>query len=271
MKKLAYLILIMGLAPAAIAAGPTPEASPKPAGGIRTDFGDVLIENVGIGKTYNLRDIAGRPMKVTNIGAGTINLVMDVMVPTQSFITERRRELGYEPIPSPDWVTLTQTQFIVPAGESALTDVFIKIPNDPKLYGRKFQASIYSRSVGDNFLQLGVWSHLQMTIVPSPEQQAEVEKNRKQGVVGNMDYTLLPDKLVFANFPLGRRVNIKKEVNKTIMIANSGDEKIDIRLKAVPVGDTPLTLQAGYADLPDLKWVHLKSKTYLVLSSTLGS
>lgn len=239
----------------------------KPAGGIRTDFGDVLIENLGIGKTYNLRDLAGTPLKVTNTGSGTVRMRIDVMMSTASFITPIRRELGFAPIPSIDWVSLSQSQFIVPSGESAYTDVIIKIPNDPSLYGKKFQADIYSRTVGDNFLQIGVWSHLQLTIIDSAENQAKAEKNLKQGVIGNMDYTLLPDKLVLENFPLGKSFDVRKETKKTMMIANSGDTAIDLRVRPIRIGSTPLTLQTGFEE-GDLSWVTLKSENLHVEPSS---
>lgn len=240
------------------AADPAPTPA-QPGAGIRTDFGDVLIENLGIGRTYNLRDLAGTPLKVTNTGSQTVNLVIDVQIPPDKMITPKRLELGYKPIPSVSWVTLAQTQFIVPPGESAYTDVIITIPDDPALYGKKFQASIYSRSQGEGFLQLGVWSHLQMTITPSPEAQAEIEKNRRRGIVGNMEYTLLPDKLVVENVPLGKRIDIRKDLKRTIMLANSGSEPIQLRVKVVPVGSSPLSLQAGFEQPKDLNWLKVTS------------
>jgi hypothetical protein len=247
-----------GLALAALGAGlpsraadappvqaPTPAPTTRPAGGIQTDFGDVQIDNLGIGRTYNLRDLAGTPLKVTNTGADTVNLVMSVQIPPEQMIMPFRREAGFKPIPTPDWVTLSQTQFIVPSGESAYSDVVINVPNDPALYGKKFQASIYSRTAGDG-INVGVWSHLMMTIAPSPEAQKEIEQNRKRGTVGNMDYTLLPDKLAVPSASLGRAMDLKKELKRTIMLANSGETAIRLRVKSVPVGDTPLSLQTGY-------------------------
>jgi len=248
------------LATSAVTAAPSPDASPKPAG-IRTDFGDVQIDNLGIGRTYNLRDLAGTPLKVTNTGGNTINLVMTAEIPTETMITEIRRELGYKPIPSPEWVTLSRSQFVVPAGESAYSDVIITIPNDPKLYGKKFQASIYSRTTGgDAFLQIGVWSHLQLGIAQSPEAQEAIEKNRKRGVIGTMEYTLLPDKLVIENAPRGKQVDIKNDLKRSIMIANSGAEPIELRVKTVPIGDTPLSLQSGFEE-GRLDWLKVKSPT----------
>jgi hypothetical protein len=112
--------------------------------------------------------------------------------------------------------------------------------------------------VGTNFLQVGVWSHLQITIVRSPEEQAQMEKNHKNGVVANMDYTLLPDKIVIENCPLGRVYDVKKELKKTMMIANSGENPIKLRVRQVAIGDTPLSLQTGY-EIPKPEWLHLKS------------
>ncbi|MBV9080045.1 MAG: hypothetical protein JO102_02880, partial [Elusimicrobia bacterium] len=184
-RRLVFFIAAVALSWPSRAAEPQPSPeSRKP--GIRTEFGDVQIDNLGIGRTYNLRDLAGTPLKVTNTGPDSVNLVMSVEIPKPDTIAPQRRELGFKPVPSLDWVSLGRSQFIVPPGDSAYTDVIIKIPDDPSLYGKKFQADIYSRTTGgDAFLHLGVWSHLQMSIVRSPEDQAQIEKNKKRGIVGS--------------------------------------------------------------------------------------
>jgi len=256
-------------APAMAAEPVNPDAPPTPAGGIRTYFGDVQIDNLGIGRTYNLRDLAGTPMKVTNTGADTINLVMSVEIPTDAMITDKRTEIGYKPIPTIDWVSLGQSQFIVAAGESAYTDIIIKIPDDPSLYGKKFQADIYSRTSGSEFLNIGVWSHLQLSIAEGAEAQAAIEKNRKRGVLGNMEYTLLPDKLVIENAPVGATLDIRKELKRTMMVANSGADPIDLMLKVVPVGDTPLSLQTGFVE-GKAEWLAIKSNRMKVEGSSFA-
>ena len=268
-RILAALVATMLAIPGMAADPVNPDASPRPAGGIRTDFGDVQINNLGIGRTYNLRDLAGTPLKVTNTGADTANLVLSVEIPQDAMITENRKALGYKPIPSVDWVSLGQSQFIVPSGESAYTDVIIKIPNDPALYGKRFQADIYSRTTGSNFLNIGVWSHLQLNIAESPEAQEAIEKNRKHGVVGNMEYTLLPDKLVIENASAGKTIDIRKELKRTIMIANSGADAIALALKVVPIGDTPLSLQSGY-EAGNPEWLTTKSASVNVEGSSFA-
>jgi hypothetical protein len=248
-------------------------ASPQQAradAGIRTDFGDVLIENLGIGKTYNLRDLAGVPLKVTNTGIGTIDLLIDVHAPTPDMIMPTRREKGFKSIPSPYWVTLSKNQFIVPPKESAYTDVLISIPNDPSLYGKKFQVSIYSRTVGKQFLNVGVWSHLLLTIVESPEVQAQIEKNRKHGIVSNMDYSLMPDKIVIEDATPGCKINLTKEKRRSIRIANSGTDPIKLRMTVLPSGETPIGRPEGFEDPHDASWLKTSSDVIEVEPATFG-
>lgn len=237
---------------------------PKAAGGIRTEFGDVLIENLDIGKTYNLRDIAGIPFKITNTGLWTIQLRIDPEIPDEKVMREGFREAGYQPVPSIDWISLAQNQFLVPSGESALTDVLLTIPNDPTLYNKRFMVRIFSRSTDERFLNLGVFSNLFITIVPSAADAAKRKDNRSRGIVENMDYTIIPDKLVILNAPMGRKMDVRKEINKTIKLANSGVKPVDLRIKSVSVGSTPLTVQRGYEIPADVNWLKTEKKVFTV-------
>ncbi len=258
------LTMILFFATPAWTADTVTKDEPAPAKGVRTDFGDVLIENLGIGKTYNLRELAGKPLKITNQGRETLNLLIDVHIPKESEMLPERRHLGFKPIQSIDWITISQSQFVVPSGESAFTDVLINIPNDPKLYGKKFQGSIYSRSTGKGFLQLGVWSHIFISIVPDTKTQSKVEESRKQGFVGTMDYTLLPDKLILKNIPIGRSLDISKEIKRTIKLANSGTSAVQLRVKVIPLGDSPLALQEGFEEPKDIKWLATSADSFTV-------
>ena len=245
--------------------GNTIHAEDKPAPrGLRTDFGDVLIENLGIGRSYNLRDIAGVPLKVTNTGIDTEDILIDVHVPSADMVKKAHRDMGYKPIPSIAWVTLSQSQFIVPSKESAFTDVIINIPDDPTLYAKKFQASIYSRTTGKGQLNVGVWSHIFINIIPSPEDQKKSEENRKRGIVANADYTLIPDKVILLQTPIGRSIDILEEIKRTIKIANSGTTPVELKLKVVPIGRTPLSLQEGYEEPANINWLKITRETITV-------
>ncbi len=259
--RLCAVLTLCALFATNLHAEPAPSTS-RPAGGVRTDFGDVLIDNLGIGRTYNLRDLAGIPFKVKNTGAATVDLQVDVIVPEDRIIGADRKKAGYKPIPSMDWVKLNQSKFIVPSGESALTDILITIPNDPTLYGKKFQASLYSRTIGEGALNVGVWSHLLLNIALSPEDQARVEKNRKQGLPTGMEYSLLPDKLLLENFPIGKKVSIRKTYRRTVMLANSGTIPANLKATVIPIKESPLTLQLEYEAPADFKWMTLSKTSF---------
>ena len=242
-------------------AGNPSAEEPTPAGGIRTEFGDVVIENVGIGQNYNLRDLVGKPYKVTNSGASTMDLVLEPVVPTKDLITKGRQEVGFEPIPSIDWIKLGQTRFLVPSKESAYTDIIVSIPNDPSLYGRKFQASINAHSTGgDGLVNIGIWTHLMLVLAKSPAEQAEIEKNRKRGIVVPPDYSLQPDKVYVEKVPLGQRIDIRKTTGSTIKIANNGNEAVQLQIHSMLLKDTPLSLQKGFEEPTKAEWLKIREE-----------
>ena len=69
------------------------------AGGLRTQLGEVVIENLQIGQTYNLKQLANVRLIVTNTSDYSVDLRMDVQLPDSS---ELRK--GAEPVPDTSWV-----------------------------------------------------------------------------------------------------------------------------------------------------------------------
>ena len=108
--------------------------------GLKTYFGEVVVQNLRIGQTYNIRDLVNLPLEVVNTSDYPVDLVMQVEYPLGG--PQLRKE--YEPIPSTDWIKLTETYFTVEPGASAITDVIISIPDDEKYLGKKYQVNIRS-------------------------------------------------------------------------------------------------------------------------------
>ena len=65
------LILVLLIAPAANA------------GGLRTHLGEVVVENLQIGQTYNLKDLANLSLMVVNTSEYRVKLQMDVLSPDE--------------------------------------------------------------------------------------------------------------------------------------------------------------------------------------------
>ena len=73
------------------------------AAGLSTQLGEVVVTNLQIGQTYNLRDLANLQMTVRNTGEDNVNLKMDVLKPET-----RELRQGAAAIPDISWVTLSQ-------------------------------------------------------------------------------------------------------------------------------------------------------------------
>jgi len=54
------------------------------AGGLSTQLGEVVIENLQIGQTYNLKQLANLRLIVTNTSDYSVDLRMDILLPDSS-------------------------------------------------------------------------------------------------------------------------------------------------------------------------------------------
>jgi len=117
-------------------------ASELTAGGLSTNLGEVIITGLERGEKYSLRNLANIPLSVVNRGEDTVMVRVSVLVPDS---VELRQ--GAEPIPSTDWVSLESDSLLLAPEQMGISDVFIQIPNDTALTGRKFQVMLWSRTI----------------------------------------------------------------------------------------------------------------------------
>ena len=124
------------------------------AGGLRTGFGKVVLEDVPIGKTYSMRKDSKFPLVIKNESDKSVNLRLEVLIPKEGEIQQ-----GYEPLPDDRWITLENSIFTVEPNGEAETDVIINIPDDRQYLGRKFHVFILSCTTGES-LGIGLKSKL---------------------------------------------------------------------------------------------------------------
>jgi hypothetical protein len=127
--------------------------------GLSTQVSQVLVENLKTGQTHNLSQSTGFRVTVTNTGSSPTALEMSVLVPDSS---ELRAEA--EPIPDVSWIRLSPDSFCVAPGAQASADILISIPPDADLRGRRYQATVWSRTVGRQFISVGLKTRLIFTI-----------------------------------------------------------------------------------------------------------
>ena len=129
------------------------------ASGLTTAFSEVTLENLEIGKSYSTKEVANLALEVVNTGKEEVDLKMELLMPQ-----EQELKQGYEPIPSLSWIKLEKTEFtkIMP-NHTAVTDVLISIPDQKEYKGKKYQAYIWSHTVGET-VGVGLKSRLLIVI-----------------------------------------------------------------------------------------------------------
>ena len=226
------------------------------AGGLSTTFGEVVIENLKIGQTYSVRQLANIPLTVLNTGDRLVELKMDILRPQESELKK-----GYEPIPDTSWVSLEQSFFTVEPKGKAETDVFISIPDDERYLGGKYHVWIWSHTVG-GMIGLGLKSRLLFTISPGEAEPAEKERDREVG--GNLNFDVEPKEIYLHNIEIGKIYNVEKETGITLNVINPNDQEYIYKVRSIRVADSLLELKEGYEDCPESSFLGFSKTEFTV-------
>jgi hypothetical protein len=213
------------------------------AAGLTANFGEVLIEDLKIGYPFSTRNKANLPYIITNVGYKTIDVRVDVLVPS-----EQELKKGYEPIPDSSWIKLEKNFFTLKPNEQGSTDLVFNIPNDEKLLGRKFDAIVYPYTF-EGVLKIGVNSHVLFTIdkEKGPYPIYLDAKPFKDKVAFDMS----PLEMRVKDVPIGKKVDLKKHSKTVLKITNTTDQECRFYMNSIKVKDSSVALKEGYQDTPD--------------------
>lgn len=225
-------------------------AAPLKAAGLRTPFGEVVIKNLKIGQTYSMYKLVNLPIRVVNTGAETTDLVI-----TPIAVSPSEAHQGYTPIPSLDWVRVEKSTFTLEPNREAVSDVIISIPNDPALLGRRFQADIWSHTLGARAILVGIRSNLLLHIDSTPPTEDELKKKFVDETVANLDFTVMPVSAGVRDVPFGRETDLRKERKLSIKIVNPNDRPVNFRVRSIPVWESMILPPTGYDAADDPKWL----------------
>jgi hypothetical protein len=128
------------------------------AGGLSTDWGEVIVEGLQVGKTYDLNQAAPSPFKISNKFEGEVTLKIKILLPEKSELKP-----GYEPITDPAWIIPEKEEITIPAFGQGTVNLKISIPDDRKYTGKKFQFWIWSYTVGKS-VGVGLKSRILISI-----------------------------------------------------------------------------------------------------------
>lgn len=139
-------------------------AGPLDAAGLRTTFSEVTVDGLEPGTTYSMKETAHLPLEVVNTGDEPVDLIIELVMPGIEELKE-----GYEAIPDLSWIGVEVTKFQgIPPGGSAIADIMVTVPDEDQFRGRKFQAFIWTHSIGTR-VGVGLKSKLLFSVAEKDE------------------------------------------------------------------------------------------------------
>jgi len=254
MKNLRYIILVSLVFVAWIKAPFIAKA-----GGLSTQLGEVVIENLQIGQTYNLKQLANLQLIVTNTSDYGVDLRMDVLLPDKS---ELRKEA--EPIPDISWVKLSQNLFKLSPNEKATSDIVLSIPDDDKYCGKKYEVTIWSHTLGSSgsgmFLAYGLKTRIIFTTDTVRATKSQVVTSSDASV----NFTLKPEEIFLDNIELGKIYDVEKNTGLVLKITNPSKQKQTFKLQSLTVDNSVATLTKEYQDAPDASYLEFSDSSFVL-------
>jgi hypothetical protein len=230
-------------------------------GGLSSPNAAMYLSNLKIGQEYSLKQLLGYPFSVTYKGKYPVDLRIDLIKPSTTTAD------GYEPIPDLSWIQLQKTEFSLDPGETAETDIIIKIPNDESLLGKKFHVSISpttSAPKGDNRAWLafavGLVCKLYLSIAPKPPTTEEIRELQKKRLSGYLDVSVSPNRIFIYDLEPNKKYDLTKQFNEVIKIINATSQNVFVETESVLPSTRGIFLTDGQQELPKPELLVVKPK-----------
>lgn len=246
MKHLAKAALALGLALSSFIHAPEAQAGI----GISTRFVDVVLENIEVGKIYNLRQLRNIPYTVKNRGSAAMEIAVEVVIPTKKEISN-----GYEGVVDPTWVRIVPNRIRVEAGAVGFAEMIIQVPDDQRYVGRHFQAKVIAKSVDTGMYVVQTESRLRFSTGSGPE---SLKEERKKMAMMSLDFDVTPDTLFLDGVKIGVKYDVKKETKKTVKVTNRAETPLKMKFTSVPYDSARFPIQGEYEPAPDPSWLKFK-------------
>lgn len=229
------------------------------AGGLSTQLGEVVVENLSVGETYDLGSLANLSLIVTNTSEYSVELLMEVLEPGESEL-----KLGAETIPDVSWVTLSPCSFLLAPNDKATSDIVLSIPDEDQYLGKKYQVMVWSHTVGgsDGGMVLAYGLKSRIIFTTQPERSTAPAPVGNSGVQANLQ--LLPDEIHLEHVALGALFDVQKETGSVMTVVNPDNAERTYRLHSQTVHESFATLADGYMDAPDASYLSFSESEFSV-------
>lgn len=221
--------------------------------GLSTQFGDVILQNLVLGKVYNLRILKNVRYVVTNNSDETQVLEVVVLPPREIDLAE-----DYEPIPDVFWVKVVPNKFKLEPGENSSSDIIISIPADEKYKNRNFHACLFARTVPDPSakgitLSVGLESRLRFSTGEAP--MVIREKLRKKALL-SLDFDLSPLSLQVGEIQAGKKIRlIKEKLRHQLNVINRSFQSVKLKFESVDPSKGNFGLIKGFEPAPNANFL----------------
>lgn len=236
------------VAPAVIALAIPFEATV--AGGLRTQLGEVVIENLQVGQTYNLKDLANLSLIVTNTSDFSLDLKMEVLVPSEGEL-----KLEARAIPDVSWVELSQDLHTVEPGLQAISDILISIPDDDQYMGKTFQVIIWSHSLARPGSGMSLAYGLKSRIIFTTDVVRAKPVELVLASDASVDFSVGPQEIRLKDVAAGVLWDVEEQAGISLTISNPGRQMRTVQLRSQTVANSKASVTEGYEDTPDASYL----------------
>lgn len=216
--------------------------------GLSTQFVDVEFDGLKPGGVYNLRELRGVPYSVKNRSDTPVEVFLEAQAAPGNVLVK-----PYEALPDPTWIELSPASLRIEPQSVGFADIIMRIPNDPALKGRHFQARIMAHTQKFGAFSVGVNSRLRFSIGPGPE---AIERKELEDAIVSLNYDLWPNGFFVKNAKTSSLYDVKAEEKKAHLLTNRGEAPLALVPAAMPwpTGSLPLP-SGGWETVQDLSWV----------------
>ena len=206
--------------------------------GISISPGTFLLQNVPIGKKYDITASAGYRIKIGK-ESGSTTYILTPRRPSD----DGTKATGFYDFPEPSWFHLERDTISLLADSTSTSAMWLKFPDDPSLYNRHFLLGVdVSPTVGSTKGMVAVGAYLLYRFETEPK--ADVVPNLPDGEI-----VFVPSVIEFKN--LGKSANLSKDLK----IFRGGTKKIELKLYRLDpeseVAKYTILLTPGYRRAPE--------------------
>jgi hypothetical protein len=232
-------------------------AAPVEAGGLSTPLGEVVIENLQVGQTYRLKDLANLTMQVANNSDQSVELQMDIVAPSESELKQ-----AASPIPSVTWLTLGEQLFSIDPGGLAATDIYLTVPDDDAYLGGKYQVMIWSHTIARPGQGMTLAYGLKSRIIFTVDTVRADEATEWSGTGADAGFSMGPSEIQLVDVSTGDVWDVAEQAGVVLTVTNPGTDTRTFHLSSFDPADSDAGLVNGFEPTPDPSYLSFSENEF---------